>query len=301
VEGWTGEGAGVALLVSMGRAEVMDYELVRTLLHHLLRQMLKRAGSDPGSQSQFNQDMQLASLVRQLGQLARQEGHISNSGTLSRVEQDYVSQALWELIIQGVLMPISGGGSGGWPSVSFTEYGKQVIAEEDYSPYDPSGYLTQLKSDIGELDSVLLFYLEEALGTFRANRYTASTVMLGVASERLFDMLLDSFLGALASEPQRNQLQQRTQGRMLLRRYDELKKRFDSKMSQLPLELRENLDTSLVSIFNIVRYARNDSGHPTGNATSRDEAYANLYVFGRYCVYMCQLISHLQNHPNSLT
>jgi len=259
--------------------------------------MLQQKNTNP---SQFVADMQHSNLCSRVGRLAHRQ-QINNSEPLSHVEESYATQALWELIIQGVLVPGHGSGSSGWPHVSFTEYGEQVIVQEEFSPYDPSGYLTQLKSDIGELDSVLLFYLEEALGSFRANRYTASTVMLGVASERLFDMLLDSFLGAFASESQRDQLQQRTQGRMLVRRYDELKKRLDSKMSQLPPELRDNVDTYLVSIFTIVRYSRNDSGHPTGKAIRRDESYANLYVFGRYCEYMYQLIGYLQDHPKSLS
>ncbi len=279
----------------------MEYELVRTLLHKTQRSMFARVQTDPSQEGQYRVDMQLGTLQNSVERLAKQQGHINNDASLNEQDKRFIVQTLWELVIHGILTPTQDNGNSGWPSVSLTEHGKKVIAEEEYSPYDPAGYLTQIKSDVGGLDSIVAFYIEETLGCFRANQYVASTVMLGVASERLFDILLDSFAGSLSSEQERRQLRQKTQGRMVTQRYDELKRRIDPKKSQLPRELADNLDTSLVSIFNLVRHSRNDAGHPTGRAIRRDEAYANLYVFPHYCKYMHQLINHLQANPNSLS
>ena len=87
---------------------------------------------------------------------------------------------------------------------------------------------------------------------------------------------------------------------MVVQRYNELKKRIDPKKGQLPSEIADSLDTALVSIFNLVRYSRNDVGHPTGRTIRKDEAFANLHVFPHYCKYMYELINHLQANPNSL-
>ena len=277
----------------------MDYEQIRTLLHETIRTMLERVKGNQSDIGQFSQSMQVVSLVGRVEDLARKQGHISDSERLNTQQQCYVVQALWELIIQGVLVPISvRNADQGWPFVSFTDHGEKVILEEWPTPYDPSNYLGQFDST--SHDEVMMFYLEEALGCFHANRYAASTVMLGVAAERIFDLLLAAFIDALASDKQRERLSKGASNRPITTRYNELKKRLDSKKSQLPASLTESLDTCLVSIFNLVRHHRNDTGHPTGRKMTRDEAYANLYVFPHFCNEMYQLIEHLKANPQSL-
>ncbi len=110
---------------------------------------------------------------------------------------------------------------------------------------------------------------------FRAIRYIAC-VMLGVASEGLLDLLLERFVGALASETERDHLANRTEGKFITIRYDELKKRLDPKKPQLPKPIRHSWETTLASIFNLTQQQRNDASHPTGRAITRDEAYGLL-------------------------
>jgi hypothetical protein len=125
--------------------------------------------------------------------------------------------------------------------------------------------------------------------------------MLGVASERLFDLLLESFAAAVASTTERRNLEAKTKTRTVAVRYDELRVRLEPKKSQLPTPLQDSLDTCLVSIFNLIRQHRNDSGHPTGRQMTRDEAYANLYVFPHYHAQMYKLVEHLRANPGSLS
>lgn len=277
----------------------MDFELARTLTHETLRDMLKRSQSDPHYASQFSGDMQLANIVARVEKQAQKGGHLGQNTPLTMQDmQNFVTHTLWELVVQGVLVPHNSNSlSQGWPFVSFTEYGAKVIFGKSPTPYDPTGYLDYFTS----ADAVVKFYVEEALGCFRANRYTAAVVMLGVSSERLFDLLLDAFVSSLASATEKSKLQKETAGKFVTGRYDALKKRLDPKKNQLPQPLRDNLDTSLVSIFNLIRQTRNDSGHPTGRAMTREETYALLNIFPHYYKYVSDLISYLQQHPNSLT
>ncbi len=278
----------------------MEYELARELLHTVLRQKLVKVQRDASSRGQFNQDMQFGGIANEVEGLARKNGHLDKTVSLSPQETGLVRQELWRLIIGGVLVPGHGDGGSSWPYVSFSEYGEKVILQQEFSPYDPTGYVAQLKVEISNLDSIVLFYLQEALSAFRANLFVASTVMLGVASERLLDMLLGAFTGALASSIERSQFNEKTMGRQLSQRYEELRKRIDPKRSQLPLDMGDNLVTYLGGVFTIIRLFRNDSGHPTGRTIQRDEAYANLYVFARYCKYMSQLVEHLRANPGTL-
>lgn len=278
----------------------MERELVKTLLRAVLRNMLARVKANPKEEAQYQVDMQLGTLCNRVEQMAKQQVHIANGDSLSTQDQKVIVSTLWEMINCGILIPSQDDGHATWPFVSLTCYGQTAISEEEYSPYDPDGYLMQLQREVDDLDDVLIFYLTEALGCFRANQNVACMVMLGVASERLFDIMLESFITSLSSEREKDQLQKNTQGRMVVKRYDELRKRIDPKKGQFPPQLAENLDTYLVSIFNLVRYTRNDGGHPTGRAFRRDEAYANLYVFAQYCKYIYQLIGFLRQNQGSL-
>ena len=275
----------------------MDFELARTLTHSVMKALLAQAQQNPGNDSQFRQDMQFGSIFSRVEGLAWQEGHVPATNQLSGQERSYVSQSLWELVVQGILVPTADGGTQGWPFVSFTEHGKTAINSESPTPYDPTAYLM----DFADADPVVGFYIEEALRCFRANCHSACVVMLGVASERLFDLLLEHFIDALASDRERENLEKRTDGKFVTVRYDEFKKRLDPKKGQLPLPMRDNLDTALTSIFNLIRQHRNDSGHPTGRVISRNEAYALLNVFPHYYGEMATLTGYLGERPNSLS
>jgi len=278
----------------------MDYELVRSLTIRTLRNMLERFQQGQTRPSQFATDMQVSTITSNSTRHARELGHIGSTTHMTPQEQGFVTQTLWELIIQGILTPTNlDGGTGGWPSVSFTEYGKRAITAERPAPYDPTAFLAQFPDE--STDSIVRFYVEEALGCFRANRYTAAVVMLGAASEKLFDLLLDAFSISLASEIQRENLARRTKDRSITVRYRELRQRLDPKIDQLPDRFHGNFDTNLTSIFNLIRQERNDSGHPTGRAITRDEASSLLNVYPHYHNEMVGLIECLSESPSTLT
>jgi hypothetical protein len=276
----------------------VEFEQVRTLTHEVLKEMLRGVKKNPNTVTNFTGNMQRTNIVGQVEQIARQRGHLTNQD-LSHEERRFVVEALWQLVIQGILIPGTFDGDQGWPFVSFTEHGERTIQEEGPTPYDPDRYLEQFRG--GNVDPVVSFYVEEALGSFTANRHTSCVVMLGVASERVLDLLHSAFLAALASQNEREKLMQKANGKMLVVRYGELKKRLEPKKDQLPQAMRDNLDTTLTSIFNIIRQLRNDAGHPTGRQMTRDEAYALLYLFPYYHAQMSALIEHLEANPDSLT
>jgi hypothetical protein len=51
----------------------------------------------------------------------------------------------------------------------------------------------------------------------------------------------------------------------------------------LPHDVVEDLDTNLSMIQSVLRVARNDAGHPSGNtAPTREQVYVNMQLFGQF-------------------
>ena len=135
--------------------------------------------------------------------------------------------------------------------------------------------------------------------TFAAGRYFAATVVLGVASERCVDLLIEAYSNALPAGNQREQFQRKVKqaGRSVKRRFDILR---DSLLNtDLPPNLGNALDIQLSGTFTVIRYSRNDAGHPTGLAIDRDTAYGNLLLFPQYCKRVYGLIRHFQTEQAS--
>ena len=60
-------------------------------------------------------------------------------------------------------------------------------------PYDPAGFLDQVKAKAPKISKLSLEYVEEAILCFRGGAYRATAVMLGVASEEIFLNLIRAF------------------------------------------------------------------------------------------------------------
>ena len=79
-----------------------------------------------------------------------------------------------------------------FPNFSITSYGEKVLDANEIIPHDPDNYLAELKKTIPSLDPIVLFYVEESVQCFLKNNQIASSVMLGVAAEKVFYQLFES-------------------------------------------------------------------------------------------------------------
>lgn len=212
------------------------------------------------------------------------------------------SEILWELLVQNILAPgnrVPGGGyQVGLPFFHVTEYGESCLEADAVLPHDPDGYLKRLQQQIAQsLDCIVLDYVRESLLTFLGGYYLSSTVMLGVASERCIDLLANAFTDGIKDENRKATLENKIKqaGRSTKRRFDTL--RHELLALDLPLELNDALDIQLSGIFTLIRYSRNDTGHPTGQLIDRDIAYGNLTVFPQYCKRVYELIQYFNGSP----
>src|SRR5437867_10112482 len=77
-------------------------------------------------------------------------------------------------------------------------YEQAVLGRGEYVPHDRIGYLHRLEKQVPQIDRTVRAYLEESIESFLHGNLLASMVMLGVAAERVFDLLCDALESALA-------------------------------------------------------------------------------------------------------
>jgi len=198
-----------------------------------------------------------------------------------------------ELINNGFLYPGSAGDfNSGYPWLTITEYGKEAFAQEDWLPYDPDGYIRALKENVPEIDDVTLAYIGEAVSSFNRRQLLSSTLTLGVASENLMLLLVESYLNWLKDSKRKATLEKKITDRFIYTQYKEFKLEFEKDVKNFPKELQANWETYLDGIFNFIRLNRNSAGHPTGTKMNAKVIYANLQIFADYGRYVFSLIKH---------
>ena len=171
-----------------------------------------------------------------------------------------------------------------------TVFGKNIM--EGQNPYwfhDVATYESLVKGEIPGIDQVTLIYLMEAAQAFKAGCILSSTVMLGVATEHTFLLLIDRiFNSPMHSSIFASVDKQRT----ILQKINKFKTILDQQIKTYPVEIKEDIDTHFSGITSIIRNFRNQSGHPTGKIIGREQAFILLQLFIPYCKKMYQLIKH---------
>jgi hypothetical protein len=196
----------------------------------------------------------------------------------------HLMRIFWHLLSEGLLFIDY---TAEYPSQwdwRLSERGLQVAkSQADYEPEDPERYLETLKAQIPNLDEQIFLYAKEALGAYSARCYLASTVMLGVASERAFQLLGEAFASWLPSteEEKFRETFDKT-NRTYVDKFEQFRKRIEPRKSEIPSELSDNMALTLDSVLDLLRINRNDAGHPTGKQFDREETFINLQIFARY-------------------
>ena len=184
----------------------------------------------------------------------------------------------WQFVVEGVLAPGMDSSNLKLPWFHITKYGRGVLATSEPQPYDPTGYLARVRERIASPDPTVMAYLAESLETFRKGNRVASTVMLGIAAERVFLLLCDSLAGALSNASEK------TAFAKLLDRFP-MKPKLDwvhTKIQQIQKQARpgfpDNATIMLVAIYDLMRCQRNELGHPREDS-AKDRAAGCLRQF----------------------
>src|SRR2546430_10606295 len=102
-------------------------------------------------------------------------------------------EVFWDLFRDGVITLGRDALHSNFPFFRVTSRGKRVLSgENSYFLHDVTRFESQVLAEIPDIDQTSLIYLKEALQAFRAGCILSSTVMLGVATEHTFLLLLET-------------------------------------------------------------------------------------------------------------
>lgn len=179
-------------------------------------------------------------------------------------------------------------------TIFLTDHGRRLLERGEESPHDPRKYLDGVKRRVPNADDIALAYLNEAVGAWSHGLNRASAVMLGCACERLV-LLLAEAVASLGS-PDANKVKKALEGIpvRISSLFDSLRVALFAIKDKLSGELRDAIDRKLSAVFDHARGLRNQSGHPTGEDVSSDDAEAGLLLFPGFCLFVHTLIDDLK-------
>ena len=242
---------------------------------------------------------QLNAIYRETARHAVNRGFVSRVGESRDWQMDSsdiekVRELFWAFLIQGVIMPGINSANPALPFYTLTEYGRNVVNSPDPVPHDPDGYLKHLGDVAPNLNPIATSYIAEGLECFQRATYTASVVMLGVASERLILDLAESVMNKLTGK-ERDNLVRKLTGTKITVVYEETMKRLKPRLHNFPRSLSDGFEGLTDGVFNVIRMHRNEAGHPSGHAVDRLTALGLFSSFPLYCGRLCIVIDHIDS------
>ena len=203
---------------------------------------------------------------------------------------------VWSLIGQGLAyIDYSQPASAHW-ELQITANGRAVVNDERINPDDPAGYMQNLDSEVPDLSKIVRQYVHEALRAYNARLYRSSVAMLGVASEAAVLEVAAALAQTLREEKRRQYLEQlEAPNRSYNAKFEDFRKKLESRTDSMPEELTTNLDLTMNSVGELLRVYRNNVGHPTGQAASRHDCFTFLHMFVQYAKRLYAIKAHLEN------
>jgi hypothetical protein len=184
-----------------------------------------------------------------------------------------------------------------FPFFRVSSFGQHLLADGTaYFFYDVTSYTKVITDAVPNINKVTLVYLQEAMQAFKAGCLLSASVMLGVAAEHTFVLLVDD---ANAHSYWKTVFGKVSEQRTILQKINKFKNVLDQRLDDLSPDVKEDLDTHFAGILAVVRNFRNESGHPTGRIISREQLYVLLHLFVSYCKKMYQLRAALSKAPSN--
>lgn len=227
-----------------------------------------------------------------------------------------VRQVLWELYVQGILSPspqaqkvlnMHKAYAGLLPLIFqmdldcavLTPYGVEILTDTSsrVQVHDPDRYLATFLNADPPPDAEMMRYLEECVSVFRGAHFLATVVLLGIASERLVEVLAESLRDALGDPAGTEWFN----GKYVNKR--DISKRFKALSGKLMGEYGEELSSEKLKdafngvvtlTFEQIRQARNDIAHPQGREFTWNETSGFLHSFVQYFTYTNRIIALLR-------
>jgi hypothetical protein len=205
-------------------------------------------------------------------------------------DRELFLEVFWDLFRQGIITLGLNDSNREFPFFRVSSFGRRILdGHESYFFHDVSTYTKLITDAVPNIAPVSLIYLKEAMQAFRSGCILSCSVMLGVATEHTFLLLMEAIDNNSAHS---STFAAVNKERAILRKVNKFKNILDQQSKTLTPDIKEDLDTNFAGILSIIRTFRNESGHPSGKIIDREQAYVLLQLFIPYCKKMYQLIDH---------
>jgi hypothetical protein len=195
---------------------------------------------------------------------------------LSSSDNDLFQEVFWDLFRQGIITLGSSNSSEGYPFFRLATFAKKTLANNDlYFFHDVSSYEKAIQDAVPKINKVTLDYLKEAMQDFRSGCFLSASVLMGVALEHSFDLLIES---VDKNSKYQSIFKSVSNERTIYKRTNAFKKIIEQHLKELPPSTKDDLETNFSGIFSIIRNYRNESGHPSEIFIEREQCYVNLQL-----------------------
>lgn len=215
-------------------------------------------------------------------------------------------EAFWLLLNQHIIAPGAYGESPALPTFHVTPHGLKCLKAKEVLPYDIDGYLAKISS-IPNIDSWVETYMKEAIRCFNADCHHASTIMIGLAAEKLTIELIDAFKVYLAKHQSQTLNIRQNSGitgpldagfntevnskMQISQKYNTFQKFYDGTNGH-PQDVKDCMENSSRKVFyDYTRLTRNEVSHPNDLKKDYNET---LLLFVSFIKYI-DLITNLTN------
>jgi len=219
-----------------------------------------------------------------------QPGHHGARHPLDRADSEIFLEVFWDLFRQGIITLGYNDSNREFPFFRVSKLGKEIADSNSvYFFHDVSSYEQAIRTEVPYINDVTLLYLKEAMQAFRTGCILSCSVMLGVATEHTFLLLLEKIENNSTHKPRyKTVFEQKT----VLQKINKFKNILDQNLKSLSSDIKEDLDTNFAGILSVIRTFRNQSGHPTGKIIDREQAFVLLQLFIPYCKKLHQLMDY---------
>jgi len=163
-------------------------------------------------------------------------------------------------------------------------------------PFEIEKFPETIREKVPECDPVIVRFVEEAIICWKSEAYLACAFMLGAASERATNLLIQTYGESITDQTNREKFFSKVNNRMISVRFDEFRKSYAGcKSKPTAAVLSQDLDTVIGTIFHFCRITRNEVGHPQiVPDLDKGVLLANLGQFVTYIGRIYGLMQHFK-------
>lgn len=184
------------------------------------------------------------------------------------------------------------------PEFLITPYGVKCIQEGVLGSlvHKPNQYIDYLKSHIPNMDPRIVIYLRESLEGFNRGLYFSSSVMLGVASETLFEIFIEAYTSAISNKNEQARFERKTKERINAVHKEFIKRELPKLKGKDNFPYKGEFESAITITFDTIRSYRDFAAHPYDGDIPRDIVRNNLSAFLLFCQRMYRAIDWLKQN-----